>query len=417
MATIADVQPSGHVPAGGWRGFTTRVALATPVGRDRALDGLRALATLGVIAGHWLVGALVLQPDGGLAVASPLRDLGGLAPVSWFLQLLGLFFLVGGRASALSLARSTERGESYAGWLRQRLVRLCRPVVAAVALSAAILFLLGAAGVPTGTLRTWIVLLVQPFWFVAVYAGLTALTAYAVWAGRRWGAWAALPLVLVVAVVDLLRYGPWHDAVPAEVGLVNLLPGWLFTYQLGVCWAQGRLDRRLAWVLLVGGAATFALLVGAFDYPMSMVGVPGAGRTNAHPPSLLVPALAAVQSGAAVLLHARLDRALRRPSLWAAVALVNLSAMTIFCWHQVPMLLVSMAGSVTGDVPGLTTNPADVGWLLARLAWLPVMGLVLVAIVAVMRRFDATWSGLPRWTRPVAGVLAVAFAGMAAVLY
>ena len=401
----------------GWRTFTVRVDAATPAGRDRAIDGLRALATLGVIVGHWLVGALVIRPDGALAIASPLRKLGGLAPASWFLQMLGLFFLVGGYSSALSLHRSRERGGSYAGWLRQRMVRLSRPVVAAVALSAASLMLLGAMGVPAGTLRTWIVLLVQPFWFVAVYAALTALTPYAAAAARRMGAWAALPLVAVVAVGDLARYGPWQDSMPDAIGLLNLVPGWLFAYQLGVCWAQGRLARRGGWLLLVGGVAVFALLIWVFDYPMSMVGVPGAERTNSHPPSLLVPALAAAQSGAAILLHGRVNRALRRPGLWAGVALVNLSAMTIFCWHQVPMVLVSMGGAFAGDVAGLTTPPVDLGWLLARLAWLPVMAAVLAGIVAVTRRFEAPWSGMNQLTRVTTALLALVFAGFAVALY
>ncbi|HZC27276.1 MAG TPA: acyltransferase, partial [Actinopolymorphaceae bacterium] len=214
------------------RGFAARIAAATPGDRDRAIDGLRALATLGVIVGHWLVGALVLQPDGGLSITSPLQTFGVLAPVSWVLQMLGLFFLVGGYASALSWSRSQARGQSYADWLRQRFARLVRPVVGAVALSAVCLTVLGAAGVPHETLRTWVVLLLQPFWFVLVYAVLTALTAYAVAAGRRLGGWAALPLIGVVAVGDLLRYGPWQDSMPAWIGLINLVPGWLFAYQL-----------------------------------------------------------------------------------------------------------------------------------------------------------------------------------------
>ncbi|WP_020576082.1 acyltransferase family protein [Actinopolymorpha alba] len=413
LATIENSRPAAR----GWNTFTHQVTAATPAHRDRAIDGLRALATVGVIVGHWLVGALIPQSDGALRISSPLRTLEGLAPASWFLQMLGLFFLVGGYSSALSLRRSGERGESYAGWLGQRFVRLGRPVVGAVALSAASLMVLGAIGVPSGTLRTWVVLLIQPFWFVAVYLALTALTKYAMAADRRLGGWAALPLIGVVALADLLRYGPWQDSMPGWIGMINLVPGWLFAYQLGVSWAQGRIARRGAWLLVLGGAAVFVLLITAFDYPLSMVGVPGADRTNSHPPSLLVPALAAVQSGLAILLHRRLNQVLRRPGLWAGVALVNLSAMTIFCWHQVPMVLVSMAGAAVGDVAGLTTAPTDLAWVLARIGWLPVMGVVLAGVVAVTRRFDAPWSGMSRAVRVLTGVLALVFVGFAAALY
>ncbi|GAA2754714.1 acyltransferase family protein [Actinopolymorpha rutila] len=401
-----------------WQAFVHTVAARTPASRDRALDAYRALATLGVVTGHWLVGALVAQPDGTLRIASPLRDLGALAPASWVLQMLGLFFLVGGHAAVSSLARSAERGEPYATWLRRRFARLTRPVLATTALSAGCLAVLGAVGVPEGTLRTWVVLLVQPFWFVAVYAVLTVLTRYAVAADRRWGGWAALPLLAVVAAVDLARYGPWSDAVPGSGGLVNLVPGWLFAYQLGVSWRRGRLGRSAGWLLLVGGAALFALLLLVFHYPASMVGVPGAARSNAHPPSLLVPALAAFQSGAALLLHGPVTRLMRRPGLWAGVAAVNLSAMTIFCWHQVPMVLVSLAGkSAIGAVPGLTTSPDQLSWVLARLAWLPVMAAVLVAVVAATRRFEAPLGLRAPLARVGAAVVTAAAVGFFVTLY
>lgn len=405
--------------ARGWGAFVSRVESGTPASRDRAIDGFRALATIGVVVGHWLVGALVLGADGALGISSPLVSLEALAPASWFLQMLGLFFLVGGYSAALSLTRSSSRGESYGSWLKARFVRLGRPVVAGVALSALALTVLAFAGVPNGSLRTWIVLFVQPLWFIAIYAAVTALTRYALAADRRLGVFAALPLIVVVAVVDLLRYGPWGASMPGWLGLVNLVPGWLFAYQLGVSWAQGRLDRRLGWVLLGGGVVLFALLVGAFEYPMSMVGVPGASRSNAHPPSLLVLALAAAQSGAAILLRARVSAFLeRRRGLWAVTALVNLSAMTIFCWHQVPLVLVSLvAGSLGGVVGGLTAVPADVWWLVARVCWLPVLALVLAGIVMGVRRFEAPWKGVGRTGRWAAAVLAAGFLGYVAVLY
>ncbi|GAA4987731.1 acyltransferase family protein [Actinopolymorpha pittospori] len=415
VAFRADKPVRGRGP---WQAFVDKVEANTPASRDRAIDAFRALATLGVIVGHWLVGALVLQPDGALRISSPLRDLGALAPASWVLQMLGLFFLVGGHSSALSLVRSSARGESYLDWVRKRFVRLVRPVAAATALSAASLVVLGAIGVPSGTLRTWVVLLVQPFWFIAVYVGLTALTKYAMAADRRMGAWAALPLLVMVAAGDFLRYGPWQDSVPGWIGLVNLVPGWLFAYQLGVSWAQGRLARRGAWLLVVGGAALFAVLLLVFHYPASMVGVPGADRSNAHPPSLLVPALAAFQSGMALLLHGRVSALMRRPRVWAAVAVVNLSAMTIFCWHQVPMVLVSLGGGAAlGGVPGLTTPPVDVAWLLARVGWLPVMGLVLVALVGLTRRFEAPWGVRTPLARVVAVGATLVSAGFFVALY
>ncbi|MGW0901411.1 acyltransferase family protein, partial [Streptomyces goshikiensis] len=260
-----------------------RIDRQTPAHRDRAVDGLRALALLAVPTGHWLLGGFTLDSDGALHNASPLSAFGGLAPASWVLQMLGVFFLVGGYASALSYHR---RQGSTGAWLKGRIVRLGRPVLGVTAVWALAAPVLYAAGVPEVTLRTGAKLVVQPLWFVAVYAVVTALTPYCVRAARRLGGWAAAPLLGAVAVVDFLRYGPFADAVPGWVALVNILPGWLFAYQLGVAWGERRIGRRGAWLLLAGGAVLFAALLLVFHYPASMVGVPGEARTNSHPPSL-----------------------------------------------------------------------------------------------------------------------------------
>ena len=189
--------------------------------------------------------------------------------------MLGIFFLVGGYASVLSWRRATGRGESTARWLRGRLVRLGRPVLGVTAVWAAMLPVLHGLGVPEATLRTGATLVIQPLWFVGVYAAVTALTPYCVRAARRMGAWAAAPLLAAVAVVDFLRYGPFADAMPSWLSLLNLLPGWMFAYQLGVSWGERRLGRAAARWLLLGGAALFAALLVFFHYPASMVGVPG----------------------------------------------------------------------------------------------------------------------------------------------
>lgn len=392
------------------RGAADRIDRRTPADRDRAVDGLRALALLAVPTGHWLLGGFTLDADGGLHNASPLSAFGALAPASWVLQMLGIFFLVGGYASALSFGRRTG---STRAWLKGRMVRLGRPVLGVTAVWALAAPALYAAGVPEATLRTGATLVVQPLWFVGVYAVVTALTPYCVRAAERLGGWAAAPLLGSVAVVDFLRYGPLSGSVPSWLSVLNVLPGWLFAYQLGVAWGGRRIGRRGAWLLLAGGAALFAVLLLVFHYPASMVGVPGEARTNSHPPSLLVLALAAAQSGAAVLLRDRLARLLARPVLWAPVVVVNLSAMTVLCWHQTAMLAAAVPGALAGAIPGLTTAPDTLGWLAARAAWLPVFAVLLAVIARYARRFEAAPARgrrAPAVRRTVAGLLAAGFA-------
>ncbi|NEE17203.1 acyltransferase, partial [Streptomyces sp. SID7499] len=76
-------------------------------------------------------------------------------------------------------------------------------------------------------------------------------------------------------------------------------------------------------------------------------------------PSLAAVAFGLAQCGAALLLLGPLRRALRRPALWAVVAVVNLSAMTVFLWHQTAMIVVTTSASLIADdpLPGLHTVP------------------------------------------------------------
>ncbi|MEU7646170.1 acyltransferase family protein [Streptomyces huasconensis] len=392
------------------RGAAATIDAKTPAHRDRAIDGLRALALLAVPTGHWLLGGFTLDTGGALHNASPLASFGFFAPLSWVLQMLGIFFLVGGYASTLSYRRAVARGESTGAWLGGRLARLGRPVLGVTAVWAALLPVLYTLGVPGTTLRTASTLVIQPLWFVGVYTVITALTPWCIRAVERLGAWSTLPLLGSVAVVDFLRYGPFAEAMPPWLSLLNLLPGWLFAYQLGITWGEKRLGRRGAWLLLAGGTALFVALLLVFHYPASMVGVPGEARTNSHPPSLLVLALAAAQSGAAILMRDRIGRLLRRPALWAPVVVINLSAMTILCWHQTALLAAAVPGSFLGAVPGLTTGPDTLGWIAARIAWLPVLAALLVLIGRYARAFEAPWKRVSHAGRALAGVLAAGFA-------
>ncbi len=120
-------------------------------------------------------------------------------------------------------------------------------------------------------------------------------------------------------------------------------------------------------------------------YPASMVGVPGAEVSNLNPPTLAAVTFGLAQCGLALLLREPLRRAMRRPVAWAAVALVNLSAMTIFLWHQTALMATTATGLLAGRLPGLHTLPDGLDWVVARLAWLPVFALVLAGCWAAFR--------------------------------
>ncbi|MYW01072.1 acyltransferase family protein [Streptomyces sp. SID3343] len=348
------------------------------MGREREVDGLRALAILGVVFGHWIVTAVHPGTD-HWQTDSPLRHLPDFAPATWLLQPLAVFFLVGGCVAAQSYARVSD----YGPWVRRRMLRLGQPIAALLTvwtvLAAVLYDFVGGE-----SLHTLVKLVLSPLWFVFVYAGLTALTPLVMRLGRA----GPLLAVATVAAVDLTRFAA--DG-PAALGWLNVLAGWLVPYSLGVLWAgpdRGRIE-RLGAVLCAGGAASCVALVLWCGYPVSMVGVPGQAISNLNPPTIAAVAFGLAQCGLALLVRAPMRRALtRRPGVWAAVALVNLSAMTVFLWHQSAMLAVTAGGIGLGGFTGLGTVPDSLGWVVARIGWMSAFAAVLFGLWALFHRWE-----------------------------
>ncbi|MFF9983991.1 acyltransferase family protein [Streptomyces erythrochromogenes] len=362
-----------------WSTLAAGIDAATPADRDRAVDALRALAILGVVLGHWLVTSLTAA-DGGLRGTSPLAQMPWLAPVSWVFQTLAVFFLVGGHVAALGYASARERGIGYGAWVGQRLGRLFRPVAAVLVLWTVVAGGMLVGGAELDTVRTLVKLVLSPLWFLLVFAALTAATPLVARLSPVWPA-------AVVAGVDLWRFGLGG---PEWTGWVNVAAGWLVPFTLGAAWSRGALARRGRLLLLVGVAAAVtaaAILWGG--YPASMVGVPGVAVSNLNPPTVAAVAFGLAQCGLALLARDRLARLMHRPAAWAKVALVNLSAMTVFLWHQTAMMAVTALGLlVPARLPGLHTAPDSVGWIAARVLWLPVFAAALGLCWAAFRTHE-----------------------------
>jgi hypothetical protein len=340
-----------------------------------------------VVLGHWLVTALVLAPDGSLRLASPLTAMPGLIPATWVLQTLGLFFFVSGYASARSLGSAAERGLNSPTWLRLRLGRLVRPVATLLGCWAAVLAAALVVGTPTATLRSAATLVISPLWFLLPLVALIALTGPLARALQRYGPLpVAGPAVALVAVSDLAG-----RTLPAGTGTVRVpvavLAAWLLPYLLGMAVAGGRLgSRRAGWRLALGGAAGMAALALLGGYPASAVGVPGDAVSNLDPPSAFAVCLVVAQVGVALLIRPALARWLARPRWWRSVRRVNGAAMGVYLWHQSALVgvtaLAALGARVAGGtvVPGLHSAPDGPGWLAARLAWLPLLGMVLTVL-------------------------------------
>ncbi|MFG2056037.1 acyltransferase [Micromonospora sp. NPDC048930] len=354
------------------------------VGRDGVVDALRAYAISGVVLGHWLVTALVLDADGTLHVASPLAALPQLAPLTWLLQTLGLFFFVSGYAAARSLSAAPA---GALRWWARRLGRLARPTLALLGVGAVVLLTAIVAGTPDATLSVALLLVTSPLWFLLPLVALSALIVPLRAAVRRWGPLrCAAPAVALVAVADLAGRG--QPALPGRLP-VALLAAWSMPWLLGLAHADGRLTGRRSGAVLAGTGTVALAALFALGYPTSAVGVPGAAMSNLSPPSLVAVALAVTQVGLALFARPAVERLLDRAGPRRAVATVNRHAMGVYLGHQPVLVGVTALAAHVGPLPGLHTAPRDLAWVVARLCWLPVFAAVLAALQRRRRRLPA----------------------------
>ncbi|MFF8440599.1 acyltransferase [Streptomyces californicus] len=356
------------------------LAGATPATRDRYVDLLRVASLAAVVLGHWLMAAVT--PDG---VGNLLAVVPALQPLTWLLQVMPVFFFVGGFSHALSyrsLLRKRPGGSDdsvYSAFLRARLQRLLRPTTVFVLVwgaAALLVQLLGGGGGLTGvTLR----MVTQPLWFIGIYLAMVAFTPPLLRLHERygWGAFAAL--AGAAAAVDVLRFAA---GVP-YVEFLNFAFVWLAVHQLGFLRADGRVRRP---ALLAGaGLATACALVAFGPYPLSMVGMPGEKVSNMAPPTLALLAHGLWLVGAVELLRAPAARLLERPRVWRTVVAANGVAMTAFLWHLTAMFGVYGA-LLALDVP--LPAPASAAWWAQVPLRIACAAALTAALVAAFRTFE-----------------------------
>lgn len=377
------------------------VSQATRPDRDRYLDLVRALSILAVVLGHWLVTQFTWD-NGAVELHSALGARPALWPVTWLLQVIPLFFFVGGFANRRSWDGTRRRGEGYAAFVDHRVRRLLAPT--AVFLVAVTAWSLVEAAARSDVLGAGGRIMLQPVWFLGVYIGVIALTPVTVACHERWG-WRVLPvLVAVVAAVDVVRLGLGRGSV----AYLNVLVVWVLAHQFGYLYGDGWITRRRAAALAVTGYATLSVLVATGVYPARMVGVPGDRLVNMNPPTAALAALAIGQIGVTVLAADVIRPWLHRARVWAAVVAVNLSIMSVYLWHQPALAVVARIGLPLGlpqPVPGTPT------WWATRPLWFALTGVVLLAVLVVVARFERVMPPPPaRSTSRTAVAAAIAVA-------
>ncbi|WP_432096611.1 acyltransferase family protein [Streptomyces sp. bgisy100] len=371
------------------------LAAATPAARDRYIDLLRAGSLGTVVLGHWLMAAVSVDADGRAEVGNLLAVVPALQPLTWLLQIMPVFFFVGGFSHALShrsLQRRTEPGRSvYAAFLRARLQRLLRPTMVFVAVWAAAALavqLLGGDG-PLSDVAARLV--AQPLWFIGIYLAMVAFTPPLLRLHDRYGWGAAAGLGAAAAAVDVARFA---FGVP-YVEFLNFAFVWLAVHQLGFLRADGRLAAsglRVPAALAGAGLAGAVALVAFGPYPLSMVGMPGEKVSNMAPPTLALLCHGLWLTGAVELLRAPAARLLARPRVWRGVIAANGVAMTAFLWHLTAMLGVYGALLALGlPFPA----PATSGWWAQAPLRLAAAAGVTALLVAAFRRFERPGAARP----------------------
>jgi len=361
----------------------SELARATPATRDRYTDFLRAFSIGVVVLGHWLLAIITLR-DGRFDGANALEIIPGLWALTWVLQVMPIFFFVGGFSNAASWRSEVRKGGSYGNWLRARVARLVGPTIVFAAVWTTLALVMRAVmGAPGRGLDAGLALLAIPLWFLAVYVLVVAVAPAMHALHRRFGLRALLAMAAGAALVDLVRL-----TVAPPVGLLNFAIVWLFAHHVGFFYEDGslvRLGRRAHRIMAALGLALVTILVGSGIYAPSMVGIETAKASNTSPPSVVLVALTLWLVGLAMLARPRVSSWIANERWWTLVIVANARIMTMFLWHMTALFVVAVTAYPLGfPQPGAGSGT----WWLSRPVWIAMLAVALVALVAIFGRFE-----------------------------
>ena len=378
---------------------------ATPDTRNRYLDLLRIVSIGMVVIGHWLLAVLGFR-DGEFIGENLLEIFPDAQVGTWLFQVMPVFFLVGGYTNGISWDSAMRRGQTYGDWLVARYTRLLRPALVFVAFWTVLPMIAVAIALPSGMALVGGREVSLPLWFLSVYVLVVAAAPALLAVHRRVGGGLVFALVGGTALADIGHYG----FEQAWIAIANYAFVWLAMLELGFLWREGVLTARgwTPWALLGGGLATVIALVTWLDYPVSMITLSKADRSNAFPPSLALLALGVAQTGFVLLLEPAGNRWLRRARVWLMVATGNAMIMTLYLWNMSAVVLAAVLVFPTGIAP--QPEPLSAAWWALRPAWIALCVICLLPFLLGFR-----WAERPAAASPrrVGGVMAV-FGGILA---
>ncbi|MGQ0826682.1 MAG: acyltransferase family protein [Actinomycetota bacterium] len=358
----------------------TRVsAPPTKSARDPYVDFLRAASLLVVVVWHWVFSLVAWAPDGPHSM-NPIGTTRGLWALTWLLQVMPLFFFVGGHAH-LTGWRNAGRPGAFAFW-NKRLSRLLIPTGACLAVFVVVRIVVEVAYQDVTWTNRALLLILSPLWFLATYIMLILVAPVAFRVHERVGPVALVVLAGAAAWVDLARFHYDRDGI----AWLNMLLVWGFCHQLGFFWDRlVAAGRQFAWSLALAGLLALSVFTNMGLYPRSMVGVTGERFSNMGPPTICILALMAFQAGVVLLLRPAAQHWLEQPNAARFAGWANRNSMTVFLWHLTGYAIFYTTLRVTGY---LAPEETTAWWWIQRPLWLigPILGTA--PLMALFRRFE-----------------------------
>lgn len=374
--------------------------------RDTGIDLVRALCVVGVVVLHaMMVGVTVT--GAGPVFHNAAEGSAWIAPLSWVLQVMPLFFVIGGFSGLVAYRRLRSRGGSTSGFVAGRVHRLLRPALVTVGIVGVALVALLATGVPADIVAVAGYRFGQPLWFLAVFLLCQALLPALAAAHERAPLTAIGALAAAAIAVDVLRGATGIEAL----GFFNLAFVWLTLQQLGFFLADGRIDRLTVRTRVLAGAGAVAVLIGTWVtgvYSPDLI-------AHINPPTAALLLVGIAHTAALSLLRDRLRRVSRMPRVAAVTAFVTARTMTIYLWHMPVLLAMAGASAAFALATGMALPaPGGPEWWLTRPLWLAVALAASAVVALAFARVEA--APAPQATDSGRRLTVAVLAGLAAVV-
>lgn len=349
---------------------------ARPGARDAGIDLIRAVCVGLVVLLHALMVGVTIGPAGPV-FENAADGAAWFPPLTWALQVMPLFFVIGGFSGATAFRRFRARGGTRAEFVAGRVRRLLLPAVVSIAAVGAALAALALSGVAPDLIAIAGFRYAQPLWFLGVYLLCQALLPALHAAHERRPVRTILALVAAAVAVDALRAVSGFEGI----GFLNLAFVWLALQQLGFLLADGRvdaLDRRARVAAATGAVGLLAALFLAGVYSPDLI-------ANLNPPTAVLLLVGVAQTALLSLLRRRVERFSARRSAAAFTRFVTARTMTIYLWHM-PLLLAMAGASVLASMAtGIALpEPSSAGWWATRPLWVAVAVMLTAGVAAAL---------------------------------